>query len=173
MCTCTHVCIGTVRMFLAFFFRWRSLFFPDFFCDFVGLQGFRVCMYACAHVFPHYFRPAAPFLPDLSPSSLVTISPDPSCLPNPSPGGVVLVALPSARRTQLTLPPPGFKQRRMLKCMPPLRLLHLTQPRLCLGWLFLLTVVWLANYILLLAPHLAMTLRGESRHRLRRGKGWG
>jgi hypothetical protein len=53
--TCTHVRIGTVRMFLVFFFRRRSLFFPDFFCDFVGLRGFRVCMYACAHMFPHYF----------------------------------------------------------------------------------------------------------------------
>ena len=55
VCTCTHVRIGTVRMFMAFFFRWPSLFFPDFFCDFVGWRGFRVCMYACAHVFPPYF----------------------------------------------------------------------------------------------------------------------
>ena len=38
-----------------FFFRWPSLFFPDFFCDFFGCRGFRVCMYACAHVFPPYF----------------------------------------------------------------------------------------------------------------------
>ncbi len=39
-----------------FFFRWCSLFFPDFFCDFVGL---RVCMYACmcACVPPLFYYP--------------------------------------------------------------------------------------------------------------------
>lgn len=111
----------------------------------------------------------------------------------------MLVALPSARHTQLTLPPlpqkrpPGggvmqlqsplvnppralrrslpsrrFKRRRMPTDMPPLHLLHLTRPILRLGrWLFL----WLAETILLLAPHLAVTLRGESRHWLRRVKG--
>jgi len=57
----------------------------------------------------------------------------------------------------------------MLTDMPPLRLLHLTQPILHLGWLF----SWLAETILLLAPHLAVTLRGESRHWLRRVKGLG
>ena len=46
----------------------------------------------------------------------------------------------------------------MLIDMPPLRLLHLK---------------WLAETILLLAPHLAVTLRGESRHWLRRVKGLG
>ena len=98
----------------------------------------------------------------------------------------MLVALPSARHTQLTLPLPqqkrppsplaipprallrllpsrGFKRMRMLKCKPPLRLLHLTRPRLRLGWLFSLLVVLL----LLLAPNIAMTLQGEIRHRLR------
>jgi hypothetical protein len=88
-------------------------------------------------------------------------------------GGVMQLPSPLGnppRTLQRPLPSRGFKQRRMLKCMPPLRLLHLTQPRLRLGWLFSLTVVWLAKYILLLAPHLAMTLRGESRHRLRRGR---
>ena len=98
----------------------------------------------------------------------------------------MLVVLPSARRTQLTLPLPqqkrplsplaippralqrplpsrGFKRMRMFKCKPPLRPLHLTRPRLCLGWLFSLLVVLL----LLLAPNIAMTLQGEIRHRLR------
>ena len=111
----------------------------------------------------------------------------------------MLVALPSARHTQLTLPPlpqkrplgggvmqlqsplvnppralrrslPSrrFKRRRMPTDMPPFYLLHLTRPILCLGrWLFL----WLAETILLLAPHLAVTLRGESGHWLRRVRG--
>ncbi len=159
-----------------------------------------MCMYACAHVIPPHFSWMPPTshlfevdtsgaLPPRRVSKLVTISADPSCLPNPSPGGVVLVVLPLARRTQLMLPLPqksplsplansprvlqrplpsrGFKRRHVLKCMPPLRLLHLTRQRLRLGWLFSLLVVWL-----LLAPHLAMTLQGESHHRLRRGKGW-
>ena len=55
----------------------------------------------------------------------------------------------------------------MLTDMPLLRLLHLTRPILCLGWLF----SWLAETILLLAPHLAVTLRGESGHWLRRVRG--
>jgi hypothetical protein len=154
-----------------------------------------VCKYACAHVFPPHFSWMLPTshlfevytsgaLPPRLVSKLVTISADPTCLPNPSPGGVVLVALPSARRTQRTLPPPPqkrppggvmqlqsplvnppralqrplpsrrFKRRRMLIDMPPLRLLHL------------------AETILLLAPHLAVTLPGESHHWLRRVKGW-
>jgi hypothetical protein len=54
----------------------------------------------------------------------------------------------------------------MLTDMPPLRLLHLTRLKLRLGWLF----SWLAETILLLAPHLAVTLRGGSRHWLRRVK---
>ncbi len=50
MYACTHWNSAYVLYF--FCFRWPSLFFPDFLCDFVGWQGFRVCKYACAHVLP-------------------------------------------------------------------------------------------------------------------------
>jgi hypothetical protein len=41
-------------MFLDFFSH-DHLCFVLIFCDYFGWQGFRVCMYACAHVFPPYF----------------------------------------------------------------------------------------------------------------------
>ena len=86
---------------LLLFFWWVSLFIPDFFVIFLA-GGVSMC--ACMHV-----RMMCSPLILAGASSLVTISADPSCLPNPSLGGVVLLALLSAGGTQLTLQPPPQK----------------------------------------------------------------
>ena len=196
-------------MFLFFFSDGHLCFFLILFVILLagGVSSVHVRMCAC--VPPLFFIPPAGFsliFYSTRGALLVAISADLPCLQNPSPGGVVpLIALPSARPTQLTLlllllekslpgggmqlpsplanPPPAlrrplpsrvFTRIRMLNCVRPLRLLHLTRQRLRLGsWLQSLLIVWLPNKTLhLLAPHLAMALLWKIHCRLRWGKGW-